>query len=182
VGAPLDAFTDRRAGFEEIAGQSETVALTDAVRAASSDEARFAVVQAFVRRRIAESGRSPDPVVERCAEAIADSEGRIAMEALERLSGLGVRQLQRRFAAEVGLPPRLLASVVRFRRVFVALKDRTTRNWTEAAQAAGYFDHPQMARDFRRFVGCTPSQFLAAREGLATSLVDLPQPQGSAVS
>ena len=171
VGGPLDAFTDRRAPLAEIVGEAQATALVAAVRGAADDAARFAAVQAFVTAR---SGRAPDPAVERCVEAVTESEGRVGMEALERLSGLGARRLQRRFAAEVGLPPRLLASVVRFRRVFAALQDRTTRNWAEAAQAAGYFDHPQMARDFRRFVGCTPSQFLAAREGLAASLADLP--------
>ena len=67
----------------------------------------------------------------------------------------------------------MLASVIRFRRVFEALQAPDVANWTDAAQAAGYFDHPQMARDFRRFVGCAPSRYLASREGLAASLVDL---------
>lgn len=174
IGAPLDRFTDRRAPLGEIVGEAEAERLVDAVRAAADDHGRLAIMQAFVAERISRAPLRPDPVVERCVDAIADSEGRVAMQALETLSGLGARQLQRRFAAEVGLPPRLLASVVRFRRVFAALQDTTTRNWTAAAQAAGYFDHPQMARDFRRFLGCTPSQFLAAREGLAASLVDLP--------
>ena len=74
-------------------------------------------------------------------------------------------------------PPAALALVAthgrRFRRVFEALREADAETWTEAAQAAGYFDHPQMARDFRRFVGCTPSQFVAAGQGLSASLVDL---------
>lgn len=174
VGGPMDALTDRRAPLAGIVGEDRAGLLVAEVRAAGGDEGRFAAVQAFVDERIGGSGRRPDASVERCVEAIAASEGRIAVEALERLAGLGARQLQRRFAAEVGLPPRLLASIVRFRRVFTALQDADTRNWTAAAQAAGYFDHPQMARDFRRFLGCTPSQFVAARVGLAASLVDLP--------
>ena len=55
-----------------------------------------------------------------------------------------------------------------------SLQDATVETWSAAAQDAGYFDHPQMARDFRRFVGCTPSEFVAGRAGLAASLVDLP--------
>ena len=55
--------------------------------------------------------------------------------------------------------------------MFEALQAPDVASWTDAAQAAGYFDHPQMARDFRRFLGCTPSEFVAAQQGLAASLV-----------
>eukprot|EP01030_Chromulinospumella_sphaerica_P019228 gene19228-19112_t len=77
-----------------------------------------------------------------------------------------------RFARIVGVPPRMLAAILRFRGVFEALSESGVTSWTDAAQAAGYFDHPQLARDFRRFVGCTPSQFLAQQAGLAASLVE----------
>jgi AraC-like DNA-binding protein len=95
------------------------------------------------------------------------------VETLCRETGMTPRTLQRRFARRIGVSPRMLGSIVRFRRVFEALREADAETWTEAAQAAGYFDHPQMARDFRRFVGCTPSQFVAAGQGLSASLVDL---------
>lgn len=171
--APLDRLTDRRVPLSEIVGDGAAAGLTAAVGNAPTDAGRFDAVQAFVAARIRAVARPPDPAVERCVLAIFETDGRISAPAMERLSGLGARQLQRRFASEVGLSPRLLASVARFRRVFAALQDRTTANWAAAAQAAGYFDHPQMARDFRRFVGAAPSRYVAAREGLAASLVDL---------
>ena len=89
-------------------------------------------------------------------------------------TGLSPRTLQRRFADAVGISPRMLASVIRFRRVFAALQEPGVTSWTDAAQAAGYFDHPQMARDFRRFLGCSPSEFLRAERGLAVSLAEIP--------
>jgi AraC-like DNA-binding protein len=58
------------------------------------------------------------------------------------------------------------------RRVFDALRDAPWSTWSERAQAAGFFDHPQMARDFRRLLGRAPSEWAKGGRGLATSLVD----------
>ena len=106
------------------------------------------------------------------AAEIRLSEGRVPLDQLRALAGLSPRALRRRFLGVVGVSPLMLDSIVRFRSVFEALQEPGVVSWTDAAQAAGYFDHPQMARDFRRFLGCTPSQFLAAERGLATSLVE----------
>ncbi|ATQ44289.1 helix-turn-helix domain-containing protein [Caulobacter mirabilis] len=156
---PLDAFTDRRAPLD-VGGFS-----------AVDEAARLTQVQDHVVAEIARLAVASDPSVERC---VADLEAGASVEALCRQTGLSPRALQRRFATRVGVSPRMLASILRFRRVFEALREADAETWTEAAQAAGYFDHPQMARDFRRFVGCTPSQFVAVERGLSSSLADLP--------
>ncbi len=159
LGRPLDGFTDRR------------VALDASGFDAVDEAARLAQVQDHVAAEIARWAAPDDPLVERC---VADLEAGAAVETLCRETGLSPRALQRRFATRVGVSPRMLASIQRFRRLFAALREADAETWTEAAQAAGYFDHPQMARDFRRFVGCTPSQFMAAERGLSSSLADLP--------
>ena len=100
--------------------------------------------------------RGRDTAVERCVDRLLASEGRVALAELTALSRLGERQLQRRFAEVVGLSPRMLASVVRLRRVFEALREAPLSSWSERAQAAGFFDHQQMARDFRRLLGLAP--------------------------
>lgn len=158
LGRPLDSFTDAR------------VALDVGDLSAPDEASRLDRIQDHVAARIADLAVAADPVVERC---VARLETGSSVEALCRETGLTPRTLQRRFATRVGVSPRMLGSIVRFRRVFEALREADAETWTEAAQAAGYFDHPQMARDFRRFVGCTPSQFVAARPGLSASLVDL---------
>jgi AraC-like DNA-binding protein len=155
----LAGLTDRR------------VALPDAPDLAAADEAeRLALACAYVEARLRPEGFDPG-VAAACAE-IRASEGRLPLDDLCATAQLSPRALQRRFLAAVGVSPRMLASIVRFRRVFEALQAPDVTSWTETAQAAGYFDHPQMARDFRRFLGCTPGAFLAAERGLATSLVE----------
>ena len=72
--------------------------------------------------------------------------------------------LQRRFRDRVGIAPRILRSVFRFRRVFDHAEDE---GWLQAGLQAGYFDQPQMARDFRRFLGCTASAWARDQAELA---------------
>ena len=55
--------------------------------------------------------------------------------------------------------------------MFDVIEHGGPRPWTDAALEAGYFDQSHLIRDFRRFVGCTPSEFAASRPGLATALV-----------
>ena len=153
-------FTDRRAPLDDAPDLS-----------LAADEAmRLAQATNYVAARI-----RPRALSDHVTQAVAElriSQGRTPLATLCAKVGLAPRVLQRRFLEVVGISPRTLASIIRFRRVFDALQEPGVTNWTAAAQAAGYFDHPQMARDFRRFLGCTPGAFLAAERGLASSLVE----------
>lgn len=78
------------------------------------------------------------------------------------------RALQRLFADRVGVSPRLLRSIFRFRRIFDHAANPTEGlNWLEAGLEAGYFDQPQMTRDFRRFLGCTATDWAREQHELA---------------
>lgn len=97
------------------------------------------------------------------------------------LSSADRRALQRRFRDRVGVAPRTLRSVFRFRRIFdhALGQDADAASWLEAGLAAGYFDQPQMARDFRRFLGCTATEWAREQMELARQLASQSyKPQG----
>jgi AraC-like DNA-binding protein len=154
----VNGFTDRRFPVRDAPD----------LAAAPDEPARLALAAGYVEARI--DARFHDRRIAHVVGKLRESEGRLTLEALCEAADLSARVLQRRFLAAVGVPPRLLASIVRFRRVVEALQQDGVASWTDAAQAAGYFDHPQMARDFQRFLGCSPSEFLRADRGLAASL------------
>jgi AraC-like DNA-binding protein len=84
--------------------------------------------------------------------------------------GVGERRLERAFDRCVGLSPKTLARVLRFREVVERigrLRDRgTDAGWTAIAFDAGYADQSHLIRDFRELAGVTPARYVAERSGV----------------
>jgi len=165
---PMDRATDQRLDLTRL-WPGETRALAREVDAAKTLEERVQAVAQFVLRRV--GGSQVDESVQRCVMAFRDTGGMMPVQAAAEIAGIGRRQLERRFLDVVGVSPALFANVLRFRSVFEAIEHDSARPWTDAAIAAGYFDQSHLNRDFRRFVGCTPTEFAATLPGLAKSLV-----------
>ena len=168
VPVALRELTDARVSLDRFWPKAGS-ALAEQVARAPDTASRMRLVEAFVAERLV---LREDEVVRGCAQRIERALGEVEVDALARDAGIGRRQLERRFADAVGIGPALLASIFRFRRVFDVIERGGPRPWTEAALAAGYYDQSHFIREFRRFVGCTPTQFEAGRAGLASALVD----------
>jgi len=155
IGADAGVATDKRVDLFSIHGDAVAGLIKVGV------DATMQAVQGYVAARMLDA--TLDVSVNAAAEAILAGRS----YAPGRLSQ---RQWQRRFKREVGISPRTLESIARFRRVFDAIDQPEQPGWVEAALEAGYFDQPQMARDFRRFVGVSARQWARQRAGLATAL------------
>ena len=109
------------------------------------------------------SARAPraDVLVAAVVRAIRETHGSVAIEALAAAHGVGMRTLQRRFAQQVGVSPKLLARIVRFHRVCMAWQ-QAPETLARVAADSGYCDESHLIRDFRAFVGIPPAAFLAA--------------------
>ncbi len=105
-----------------------------------------------------------DPLVRAGVEAIHADQPLPAPDATAR------RALQRRFLDRVGIAPRTLRSVIRFRRVFDHAMAEDAEGWLDAGLDAGYFDQPQLAHDFRRFLGCTATEWAREQVELARAI------------
>lgn len=164
LGQSADAVTDRRVDAAALFGAAGEE-LARGVLAAADVAAVAELAQDFAAMRFNDAALDQD--VRAFVEALAGGGEAAAPDVSER-------QWQRRFKTEVGVSPRMLQSVLRFRRVFDAIEHPETSGWVEAALSAGYFDQPQMARDFRRFLGCTARAWAAQKAGLARSLAAAP--------
>lgn len=161
LGAAVDMATDRRLDLVVQHGAAATK-LSEMVRGMNDLRGAADAVEDYVEARIA--GARIDTLVRNAVTRLLD--GKPAGANIE----LSERQFQRRFKAEVGVSLRLFRSILRFRSVFDAVEHPQDANWVTTALAAGYFDQPQMARDFRRFLGCTAREWITRRDGLAQAL------------
>lgn len=111
------------------------------------------VLEAVLHARLARARRD-DPRVRAAVRMIGRSAG--VGEVARRL-GLGRRQLERRFGEAVGVPPSVLARILRFRRAAELLAGPLPLS--RVALEAGYHDQPHMNRDFRAFAGVSPGAY-----------------------
>ncbi len=153
LGRPLVEATDRRLDMMN--------RMADLALPAGDPAAQVDIIARRLERERSASGWTLDPDVRAEIEATGRDEPSPARTPREH------RALQRRFRDRVGVPPRILRSVLRFRRVFDHAAGPDAVGWLEAGLEAGYFDQPQLARDFRRFLGCTATEWAREQVGLA---------------
>jgi AraC-like DNA-binding protein len=76
-------------------------------------------------------------------------QGRISISDLACQEGIGLRHFERRFSAEVGLPPKLYARIARFQTALDIKVSSPWMNWLEISHALGYYDQMHMIHDFK---------------------------------
>jgi AraC-like DNA-binding protein len=103
------------------------------------------------------AGATPPPL----AQAILAS---ISVAEIAACTGLPHRRLQRIFARELGLAPRVYLRLLRFR---AAMQDvqQSADSLADTAAARGYADQAHMARDFRALAGVPPSDARSRARG-----------------
>lgn len=98
-----------------------------------------------------------DDVVRAVIVATVASRGEMSVAELARGAGIGTRQLERRFAAAVGLTPKQFGRIRRMRAALSHLLDPAPRTWSEVAADLGFADHSHLVRDAVDLSGLTPS-------------------------
>lgn len=114
--------------------------------------ARPAMLEAQLR---ALRNTKPDALVSHCVRSIEAAGGRLRMAHLERATAVNARLIERRFAAHVGISPKRLARVVRFKTA-MAMIGRGRADWAALAVDCGYADQPHLVREFKELSGLTP--------------------------
>ena len=164
LGAPMHELADRFTPIDDLS-PALFRDLDRAMELATAGSDPLAVIEASLAR--ARTNSSPgDPVMAYAAGRMALDGGATDLAALARELGLSIRQLERRFNACVGLPPKLFCRLQRFTRVFQAIGNQPC-NWVDTAVECGYYDQSHLIRDFKSFTGETPSALLAKDADLA---------------
>jgi AraC-like DNA-binding protein len=126
--------------------------------------ARVNAIQKLLTGR-AKKNMDGDPFVRHCVSRIEAARGSLRIGDLERTTGLSARQLERKFARQVGISPKAFARVVRFKGVLAAASAGTP-DWAVLAAELGFADQAHLVREFKAFSGQTPSAFLGVNPEL----------------
>lgn len=160
VGQPACTFADRIADARNIDALAVFAPVLEEVRAVAKDADETARrINAYLMEQQVPVAPSHQAIMA-CQQALRDPEiGDVATLVL-RL-GMGRRSLERMCARYFGFPPKLLLRRQRFLRSLARFMLEPRQNWTGALDVQ-YFDHAHFVRDFRSFMGRTPSEYAMA--------------------
>ncbi|WUH23580.1 AraC family transcriptional regulator [Streptomyces sp. NBC_00448] len=148
--ADLDGFV----ALDDVWGRAATARVRERLSEAASWEQRFALAEELLER--GRGARAPvDPEVAWAWRRIVAGGGTVRVERLAGEVGWSRKRLWSRFRAQLGLPPKRAARLVRFDRAV----HRLVAGEAAAGVAAecGYTDQPHLHRDVMAFAGVTPS-------------------------
>jgi AraC-like DNA-binding protein len=95
--------------------------------------------------------------IAKAASELLARNGCIGVSDLAHDMGLGIRQFERRFRYEIGIPPKLYARIVRFEAAVREKGASPETRWTDIAHTLGYHDQMHMVHDFKLLSGDNPT-------------------------
>jgi AraC-like DNA-binding protein len=154
-GLPAWELRDAAPDAADVLGHDRAEALLGALLAGNDPHA-------ILLAAVCTPGRpGPDLLVGAAVTALDRPQARVAAVAAEL--GVSARQLQRRVADAVGYGPKMLARVLRFRR----LQSLPPAPLVELALEAGYADQAHMTAEVTELAGISPVRFL--KDGTPTA-------------
>jgi transcriptional regulator GlxA family with amidase domain len=105
--------------------------------------------------------RASDPRLER-ALTLLHAAPHLPIAAIAAHARLSTRQIDRAFDRFIGVPPKQLARVARFRRAFELGMSGGRGGWASIAAACGYADQAHLCRDFIEFAEASPEALRAS--------------------
>ena len=143
-------LTNRSVDLEDLFGSTET--LRERLAGAAGDRDRVQLLDTWLGALVRDL---PAPEVGAATAAIAATAGTASLVQVASEAGLSLRQLERRFLADVGVAPKTFARLVRLQAALRQIADG--QPLADVAHACGYYDQPHMTRDFSVLAETSPA-------------------------
>lgn len=145
----------RLVDIEDALGAAGSVLRQRLGEAATWDE-RFDLAEAFL---LARTLSAPRPELAHLCAALARTGGAVSIGALAADIGISRKHLASLSARHLGVVPKTLARMVRFRRA-CAVATGGPADWADIAASCGFADQAHLVREFRALAGATPTEWL----------------------
>jgi methylphosphotriester-DNA--protein-cysteine methyltransferase len=146
-------WADREVPMVALVGRRAARSGATAMRGVTDPEAAVRAALRWLRECPRRSPRGHGTVTRPAVAAILAGHGREPIAVLGDRLGLAPRRLERAFARDVGMGPKVFARIVRLHAALASLEPGVRQPAVDWALASGYFDQAHMARDARMVAG-----------------------------
>ena len=131
--------------------------LVEQMNNTTSPQQKIVVLQQFLLNQL--SLQNEDLIFEYCIEKITSSKGKITIKELEKKTGYSSRWLNMKFNDKLGVSPKNLCSITRFKQYYQAFISGNEKTFFRNDFYEFYYDQSHFIKDFKRFTGLPPTKF-----------------------
>jgi AraC-like DNA-binding protein len=120
-------------------------------------EGKVVLLQQFLLKQLLL--QEEDSIFEYCVAKITSTKGKITINELEKKTGYSSRWLNMKFTDKLGVSPKNLATIIRFKQYYNAVANNTEMDFMQHEFYEYYYDQSHFAKEFKRFTGQSHSGF-----------------------
>jgi AraC-like DNA-binding protein len=116
---------------------------------------KIEVLQQFLIKELMRNGS--DLIFEFCVDRLLSSRGTITIKELEKKTGYSSRWLNMKFMDKIGVSPKNLASIIRFRECYKTFTSGSLKATDRNDYYDFYHDQSHFIKNFKQFTGFSPT-------------------------
>lgn len=133
--------------------------LLEEMRLCAGGEKKIGIVENCIRGAISVNEKS-NRLLDEAIHCIRLHKGTLSIDELKSHLGVNYKWLERNFSATVGMTPKCYSSLQRFIHAYTAF--RVQKDLLRITAESGYSDTNHFIKDFKKYTGQTPMQYLHA--------------------
>lgn len=121
---------------------------------------KISIIEKFLMSKFYPVNQYNQQLIDKGVQLIKQSRGQISANLLAEKLTTTPKSLERKFSNHLGKTPKQYIKLVRFQETLNDFSKHRNIHLTEYAYRNGYFDQAHFIRDFKRFTGYTPGEFV----------------------
>lgn len=165
---PMFELTEERLDLKSVLGK-DAEEIGARIAEASSNQQRLKLVENWLLQLHREKANEFDGI-DFAANLILDRTGNIEIDEILGSVFMSRRQFERKFLQKVGVSPKYYIRIRRIGYVCNLLARQSKADWQLLIGAGGYFDQAHFIKEFKHFLGATPSEYFKYNKELVRFL------------
>lgn len=169
VNCPIIDLANKETPIAGLLGEDVAATLTHEIINAGDTRQRIKILEQFFLDRLNDS-TTIDRIVRTTIDSLVASNG---SEGINSILGDDLskrRQLERKFANQIGISPKQLGKVIRLQTALKMMLNDPSESLTTIAYESDYYDQAHFIKDFKEFTGTTPKEFSADDKMVLSSI------------
>lgn len=159
VSEPIKNLVNKETPIASLFEEKIAKELEQKIIKAVDTKQRIGIIENFLLERLSNKS-TVDHMVKMTIDALLATNGNAPIKSILKEDLSKRRQLERKFAKQIGISPKQFGKVIRLQSALKMLLRQEGEKLTNIAYESEYYDQAHFIKDFKEFTGISPAAFL----------------------